>query len=49
VAGRRGPQFDWITVGVEQLHPIAAGANARVQHEWSAGGRWFATLQRNQP
>jgi SAM-dependent methyltransferase len=48
VAGRRGPQFDWITIGVEQLHPIAALANVRVEQQWSVGGRWFAKLQRNQ-
>ena len=48
LAGQRGPDFEWITVGVDQLCRVAAQAALQVHHEWTSGGRWFATLRGGQ-
>jgi len=44
--GMPGPWFGWARVGVDRLPALAAAAGLTVADVWSAGGRWFARLDR---
>lgn len=44
--GTPGPWFGWARVGVDRLPALAAAAGLIVADVWSAGGRWFARLDR---
>lgn len=44
--GLPGPWFPWAWVGVDRVAEIAAPAGLAVSGVWSAGGRWFARLDR---
>lgn len=44
--GHAGPWFGWVRVGMDDLGDLAAGAGFEVVNTWTAGGRWFARLDR---
>jgi SAM-dependent methyltransferase len=44
--GARGPWFPWARVGIDDAGCIGAGAGLALEHEWSAGERWFVAWRR---
>ncbi len=44
--GRPGPWFLWAWLSVDRLSEVAGPAGLTVADVWSAGGRWFACLER---
>jgi hypothetical protein len=45
-AGTVSEWFRWARVGVDAIEELAADAGLPLQDTFTAGGRWFARLQR---
>lgn len=45
VAGERGPWFDWVTVGADELGGLAAATGLRLVATRHVTGRWFGLLE----
>jgi SAM-dependent methyltransferase len=43
-AGKIGAWFPWAYVGADQIAEVAASAGLTAQESWSAGDRWFTSL-----
>src|SRR5439155_18654446 len=42
----RGPWFQWARVATDDAERIGCAAGLALEHEWSAGQRWFVAWRR---